>query len=106
MGWRKLLARREERRIKEDRDLPASMRQGSPDSDRLGMASLALVGVLGIGALIYSAWTSGDGELTLILAGMVIAAVGIVVGIARAQRASNAKTLRKPPQAHTVEWEE
>ena len=106
MGWRNLMARREERRIKEDSDLPPSMRQGSADSDRAGLVPLAVAGVLGIGALIYSAWTSGDGELALILAGMVIAAVGTVVGIARSQRASNAKTLRKPPQADALEWEE
>jgi len=106
MSWRKLVARREERRVKEDHDLPGSMRQGSPDGESVGLLLLAVAGALAIGAWIYSAWTSGNRELALILAGMVITAVGIVVGIARSQRASNAKTLRKPPQANTVEWEE
>ena len=106
MGWRKLVARREERRVKEDHDLPGSMRQGSPDGESAGLLLLAVAGVLAIGAWIYSAWTSGDRELALILAGMVIVAVGIVVGIARSHRARNAKTMRTPPRADALEWEE
>jgi len=76
------------------------------DSDLVGLVPLAVAGVLAIGAWIYSAWTSGDRELALILAGMVIVAVGIVVGISRSHRARNAKTLRTPPRAQSIDWEE
>ena len=106
MSWRRLVARREERRVKEDRDVPASMRQGRPDRDTFVVLSLAVGGAAVISKWIYSAWTSGNREFALILAGMAVVAVGIVVGIARSHRASNAKTLRKPPQADSVEWEE
>ena len=106
MGWRKLVARREERRVKEDHDLPGSMRQGSPDGESVGLLLLAVAGALAIGVWIYSAWTSGDRELALILAGMVIVAVGIVVSISRSHRARNATTMRTPPRAQSIDWEE
>ena len=75
------------------------MRQGPPDGERVLFIPLAIGCVAGIGTLIYWAWNSGHRNFAHLIWIMSVIAVGTVVGITRSHRASNAKTLRKPPQA-------
>ncbi len=105
MSWRKTIARREQRREREDRNLPPRLRQSwvFHPSSVVGLVAFLLAF---LGLIISSVWREGDRTTFWIFLGMVAFAALFAYSLARTYRSKSRKELRGEPEADSVQWED
>ncbi len=102
MSWRKMIARREQRREREDRNLPPRLRQRWV-AHPLSIATLITGLVAVLATTIAATW---DSTAFWIFLGMVALAALFAYGLARIYRSKSRKELRGEPEADSVQWED
>jgi len=104
MGWRDKAAERERRREREDRDLPASMRQASDSQTGYALASTVIV-VLGfVGKYLGTLWKDQNHLAFWLLIAALVAAGLFAYWVSMVHRTQGREERRGSRAAESMEW--